>query len=80
MQQEEVSSTSRVPPTYSLDDISTSSLPTTIPEEIRDEIILDARGMVEGNLTRKAFNSTTDYEVPRDHTSRPLTLTVNKKG
>ena len=59
--------------------IASSCLPTCIPEDIRDEMITNAKRLIEIKNVRKAFNNI-DFEVPRDHTSRALTLTVSKKG
>ena len=42
-------------------------------------MITNAKRLIEIKNVRKAFNNI-DFEVPRDHTSRALTLTVSKKG
>ena len=62
-----------------MDDVTSSCLPTCIPEDIRDEMITNAKRLIEIKDMRKAFNNI-DFEVPRDHTSRPLTLTESKNG
>ena len=66
-------------PVHCIDDVTASSLPENIPADIKDEMILNARRLIDQNLVRKAFN-TDEYEVSRDHTSRALTMTFSKKG
>ena len=68
-----------VVPIHNVDDLNASSLPSNIPEDIADDIITNAKRLLEGKLIRKAFNSD-DYEVARDHTSRSLVVTVTKQG
>ena len=62
-----------------MDDVTTSSLPNNIPDDVKEEIILNARGLIDNNLVRKAFN-TSEYEVSRDRTLKVLTLNFNKRG
>ena len=61
-----------------LDDVTSSCLPTCIPEDIRDEMITNAKRLIEIKDARKAFNNI-DFEVPRDPTSRALTLTYEQE-
>ena len=56
-----------------MDDVTASSFPNNIPDDVKEEMILNARRLVDNNLVRKAFN-TSEYEVSRDYTSKVLTL------
>ena len=60
-------------PIRGMDDVTASSLPNNIPDDVKEEIILD------NNLVRKAFN-TSEYEVSRYHASKLRALNFNKRG
>ena len=64
---------------HGMDHVTVSSLPNNIPDDFKEEMILNARRLVDNNLVRKAFN-TSEYEVSKDHTSKVLTLNFNKRG
>ena len=49
-----------------MDDVTSSFLPTCIPEDIRDEMITNAKHLTEIKDVRKAFNNT-DFEVREVH-------------
>ena len=66
-------------PIHGMDDVTTCSLPNNIPDDVKEEIILNARSLIDNNLVRKSFN-TSEYEVSRDHTLKVLTLNFNKRG
>ena len=66
-------------PIHGMDDVTASSLPNNILDYVKEEIMLNARRLVDNNLVRKAFN-TSEYEVSRDRTSKVLVLNFNKRG
>ena len=66
-------------PIHDMGDVTASSLPNNIPDNVKEDIILNARRLVDNKLVRKTLN-TSEYEVSRDHISKVLTLSFTKRG
>ena len=61
-----------------INDLATSDFPY-VPEDVADDIITNSKRLLDENLVRLAFNRN-DYEVAREHTSRPLSIAISKNG
>lgn len=66
-------------PVGSVDDLSRTSFPANMNDHLVDTIISSAKQITEMKQVRKAFNSE-NYEVPKDKSSRAITVTVTKSG
>ena len=68
-----------IEPINDVNDLTPSSLPASIPEDVASQMITNARRLLDNSQIREAFNSE-DYEVPCDDTDRALTITITKNG
>ena len=66
-------------PVHGMDDVTASSMPKNVPDDIKEEMTLNERRLVDNKLVEKAFNAS-EYEVSRDDTSKVLALTFNIRG
>ena len=63
-----------------LEDISSSDLPSFIFSDVAEDIILFAKQIFDQNKIRKSFNNDNQYEVPQKHLLYQITLTFTKTG
>ena len=63
-----------------LEDISSSDLPSFISNNVAEDIILFAKQIFDQKNIRKSFNNDNQYEIPQKHLSYPITLTFTKTG
>ena len=63
-----------------LEDISSSDLPSFISSDVAEDMILFAKQIFDQKKIRKSFNNDNQYEVPQKHSSYPITLTFTKTG
>ena len=66
-------------PIHGMDDTTVNLLPNNIPDDIKEEIILNARLRLRNNLIRKGFN-TSEYNLPINHALTLLTINFSKRG
>ena len=61
-----------------LEDISSSDLPSFISSDAAEDMILFAKQIFDQKKMRKSFNNDNQYEVPQKHSSYPITLNFTK--
>ena len=57
-----------------LEDISSSDLPSFVSSDVSEDMILFAKQVFDQKKKRKSFNNDSQYEVPQKHSSYPITL------
>ena len=63
-----------------LEDISSSDLPSFISSDVAEDMILFAKQIFDQKKIRKSFNNDNQYEVPQKHSLYPISLTFTKPG
>ena len=63
-----------------LEDISSSNLPSFISSDVVEDIILFVKQIFDQKKIRKSFNNDNQYQVPQKHSFYQITLTFTKTG